>query len=327
MNKWIALALLACTFLQAQALTVYTSRKEQLIKPVFDLYTQTTGVKINYFTGKAGALYQKIKAEGKRTPADIFMTVDAGNLWFASEKGILAKLKSPALKKNIPEHLRGPKMDWFGLSMRARTIVYNPSKVNSHEILSYENLAQAKWQGKLLLRTSKKVYNQSLIAVKIQENGEAQTEAMVKGWVKNLAQPVYSSDTKLLEAMAKGAGDLGIVNTYYLGRLQAKNPDFPLKVYWPNQSTSGTHVNISGAGVLKTSKNKVEAQKFLEWLSQPAAQKLFAELNMEFPVVSSVALHPLVQAWGSFKPSATSLEFAGKNQKNAIMLMQRAGYK
>lgn len=311
----------------ATEVVVYSARKEHLIKPLFEAYTAKTGVEVKYVTGKAGALLERIKAEGANTPADIFFTVDAGNLWHAAEEGVLQPVDSAELNTNVPAHLRDPGSQWFGLSIRARTIVYNTKTVNPADLSTYEALAHPEWNGKLLLRTSKKVYNQSLVASMIAEKGEAETEKIVKGWVANLPVAPFSSDTKALEAVVAGVGDVTVVNTYYLGRLLKKDPSLPLTVFWPNQDTTGVHVNVSGAGVTRHAKNKAEAVKLLEWLSSAEAQALFASLNMEYPVNDSVKPDPIVAAWGEFKANPINVAKYGEYQAAAIKLMDRAGYK
>ncbi len=308
-------------------LVVYTARKEHLIKPLFDQYTQQTGVQIEYITGKAPVLLQRIKSEGKRTPADLLVTVDAGNLWHAASEGILEPVDSKTLAENIPDHLRDPGNRWFGLSIRARTMVYSTERVKPGELTTYEALADPEWKGRLLLRTSKKVYNQSLVAMLMAEHGAAKTEALVKGWVGNLAAAPFSNDTKVMEALLAGQGDVGIVNTYYFGRLQKKNPGLALKLFWPNQKGNGVHINVSGAGVVKHSRQKEKAVAFLEWLSSPEAQQVFADANMEYPVNANVQPHANVAAWGSFKKNPINLAKAGELQSDAIRLMDRAGYK
>ncbi len=322
---FLTLAFVGTTF--ADPLVVYTARKEHLIKPLFDQYTQKTGVKIEYITGKAPVLLQRIKSEGPRTAADLLITVDAGNLWHAANEGILLPVQSIKLTANVPEHLRDPGNQWFGLSIRARTMVYSTERVKPGELTTYEALADSLWKKRLLLRTSKKVYNQSLVAMLIAEHGEAKTEALVRGWVGNLAAAPFSNDTKVMEAILAGQGDVGVVNTYYFGRLQKKNPGLALKLFWPNQSGNGVHINVSGAGVVKHSKQKEKAVAFLEWLSSPEAQKVLADANMEYPVNAKVEPHANVAAWGSFKQNPINLAKAGEHQAQAIRLMDRAGYK
>jgi len=314
----------------AAEVVVYSARNEQLIKPMFDAYTKETGVAVKFVTDKEGPLMARLKAEGKNTPADVFMTVDAGNLWQAAEEGLLKPVASKTLKANIPAHLRDPGDEWFGLSVRARTLVYNPNKVKPGELASYEDLASPKWKGRLCLRTSKKVYNQSLVATLIGEYGEDKTEAMVKGWVANLAAEPFPDDTKAMEAVAAGLCDVTVVNTYYYGRLMEKKPNLPLTIFWPNQNlkgNTGVHVNVSGAGVTRYSRNDKEAVKLLEWLSSEKAQNLYADVNLEYPANAKVKADPTVTAWGGFKQNLINVSEAGKLQAKAVMLMDRAGYK
>ena len=257
---------------QDETITVYSSRKEHLIKPLFDAFTQETGIKVQYITDKAGPLMARIKAEGQNTPADMFMTVDAGVLWKASQDGLLRAIESPQLESSVPDYLRSPENDWFGLSVRARTIVYSTERVKPSELSTYEALADNQWKGRLCLRTSKKIYNQSLVATMIDNLGEEQTEAIVKGWVDNLATPPHAKDSQAMQAVLAGQCDVTLVNTYYFGRLLDKNPDAKLAIFWPNQAESGAagrgvHVNISGAGITRHAKNPAAAQKLLEWLA------------------------------------------------------------
>lgn len=313
---------------QAAEVVVYSARNEQLIKPVFDAYTQQTGVKVTFVTDKEGPLLERLKNEGANTPADIFLTVDAGSLWQAAGQGLLQPVVSPVLEKNVSAHLRDPGNQWFGLSARARSIFYNTAMVKPEELSTYQALAEEKWVGKLCLRTSKKVYNQSLVAMLIADNGEAATEAMLLGWVKNLAAAPFPDDTKLLEAIAAGQCAVGIANTYYFGRLQKDKPDIAVKVFWPNQAEGqgGVHVNIAGAGVTAHAKHREDAVKLLEWLSSSQAQNLFADANMEYPVNWDVKPAPAVSAWGEFKPSMTNISKAGELQAQAVQLMDRVGY-
>jgi len=323
----LTLLLLGAAQAFAEELVVYSARNEQLIKPLFDTYASETGTEITFITDKAGPLLQRLKAEGKNTRADLLITVDAGNLWHAAQEGILQPVDSKTLQANIPAHLRAPDNQWFGLSMRARTIVYSTVRVNPDELTTYEALGTPKWQKRLLLRTSKKVYNQSLVAMLIAEHGEAKAEEIVQSWVDNLAAEPFSSDTKVMEAILAGQGDIGIVNTYYFGRLLKKNPDLELALFWPNQANTGVHVNVSGAGITRYAKHPQAAVKFLEWLSSEKAQNLFADTNMEYPVNQNVESHPTVADWGEFKPSKQNLASAGELQISAIRLMDRAGYR
>ncbi|MDV6345220.1 Fe(3+) ABC transporter substrate-binding protein [Nitrosomonas sp. Is37] len=321
------ISLLTVNVVQAEQVVVYSARIEELIKPMFDAFTRETGIQVKFTTDKEGALLARLKAEGKKTPADVLITADAGNLWEAAREGLLKSVSSPILEANIPAHLRDPQGQWFGLSVRARTIIYNTQKVKPSELSTYEDLADPKWKGRLCLRTSKKVYNQSLVAMMIAEHGEAEAERIVKGWVDNLATEPLSDDTRALEFVAAGRCDVTLVNTYYYGRLIVSNPNLPLAVFWPNQNNSGVHVNISGAGVTQFSKNEHSAIKLLEFLSSQKAQNLFADVNMEYPANPQIKPSNVVAAWGEFKQNPMNLVKAGELQTAAIKLMDRAGYR
>ncbi len=311
----------------ADEIVVYSARNEQLIKPLFDAYSKETGTAIRFTTDKEGPLLAKLKAEGANTPADLLLTVDAGNLWLAAKEGVLARVDSKVLNQNIPAHLRDPGNQWFGLSVRARTIVFSTARVKPTDLSTYEGLAHGKWNKRLCLRTSKKVYNQSLVAMMIARLGESQTEKVVRGWVANLATDPLPDDTKVMQAIAAGQCDVGIVNTYYFGRLMKKEPSLKLALFWPNQNDSGVHVNISGAGVTTHAKHRAAAVKFLEWLSGPKAQRMFADANLEYPANLKVPANPAVAAWGRFKQDTINVAEAGKRQAQAVMLMDRAGYR
>ena len=332
LNRYLT-AMICCVTLftadtsRAEEVVVYSARIEQLIKPMFDAFTKDSGIAVKFITDKEGPLLARLKAEGKNTPADMLITVDAGNLWEAAREGLLRPVESEILETNVPAHLQDPLNRWFGLSIRARTIVYNTHKVKPSDLSTYEALADPKWKNRLCIRTSKKVYNQSLVAMMIAEHGEPKTEQIIKGWVANLATDPLSDDTKAMEYVAAGKCDVTIVNTYYYGRLMKKNPKLPLAIFWPNQDSSGVHVNISGAGVTKYAHHPQAAIKLLEFLSSEKAQNLFADVNMEYPVNSKVKTDPAVAAWGSFKQNTINVNKAGELQAEAVKLMDRAGYK
>jgi iron(III) transport system substrate-binding protein len=308
-------------------ITVYSSRKEHLIKPLFDRYTAKTGTQVRFITDKAGPLMARLKAEGTSTPADIFMTVDAGVLWQASEEDLFRKIDSPILEAAVPANLQSAKDDWYGLSIRARTLVYSTDRVKPSDLSTYEALANDDWKGRVCLRTSKKIYNKSLVATMINTLGEEKTEAIVKGWVANLAAPPFSNDTKAMQGVLSGQCDVTVVNTYYYARLMKKNPESPLALFWPNQDGRGVHINVSGAGITKHAKNPEAAQKLLEWLAGEEAQGDFAGLNQEYPVNKAVKPSPVVAAWGDFSADDINVEAAGRLQAAAVKLMDRAGYK
>lgn len=321
------ISVLGASAARAEQVVVYSARIEQLIKPMFDAFTKDTGINVKFVTDKEGALLARLKAEGKNTPADMLITSDAGNLWEAAREGLLRPVESEMLETNIPAYLRDPRNQWFGLSVRARTIIYNTQKVKPSDLSTYEALAEPKWKGRLCLRTSKKVYNQSLVAMMIAEHGEAKTEQIVKGWVANLAIDPLSDETKAMEFVAAGQCDVTLANTYYYGRLMEKNPSLPLAIFWPNQADSGVHVNISGAGITRYAHNAPGAIKLLEFLSSEKAQNLFADVNMEYPVNPKVKPDPVVSAWGTFKQNRINVTTAGELQAEAVKLMDRAGYR
>ena len=326
---WVLLATLGMNGVQAEELVVYSARNEQLIKPLFDAYTKETGVVIKFITDKEGPLLARLRAEGSNSPADILMTVVAGILWQAANEGVLKAIDSPTLQANVPAHLRDAQNRWFGLSVRARTIFFNPKKVKASELSSYEALADGKWKGRLCLRSSKKVYNQSLVSMLIAEHGEPKTEKILKSWVANLATEPFADDTKLLEAIGAGQCDVGVANTYYYGRLMEKQPHLSVSLFWPNQQThaGGVHVNVSGAGVTKYSKHEKSAVKLLEWLSSEKAQNLYADVNLEYPANPKVKWDKTVEAWGKFRASPLNVAKAGEYQAAATKLMDRVGYK
>lgn len=322
----LALTALSGAVQAADEVVVYSARIDELIKPVFDAYTAKTGVPIKFITDKEAPLLARLQAEGENTPADLLITVDAGNLWQAEQEGVLKPLQSKVIEANIPAQYRSSTGSWTGLSLRARTIAYSTERVKPAELSTYEALADKNWEGRLCLRTSKKVYNQSLTATLIETHGAAKTEALIKGWVGNLATDVFADDTALLQAIDAGQCDVGLVNTYYFGRLHKQDPDLKVKLFWPNQADRGVHVNLSGAGVTQHAPHAAAAQKLLEWMTGADAQGLFAGLNQEFPANPQVAPSKEVAAWGSFKADSIPVEVAGKRQAEAIKLMDRSGW-
>ena len=311
----------------SDSVTVYSSRKEHLIKPLFEAFTKDTGIQVEYLTGKGGALIERLKLEGNNTKADMFMTVDAGNLWYAGSQGLFQPVKTNTIQNNIPAHLRDPEGLWTGLSIRARTMVYSTDRVKPSELSTYANLADSKWKGRLCLRTSKKIYTKSLVASMMYHHGKETTGDIVSGWVENLAATPNAKDSHVMNAILAGQCDVGLVNTYYYGRLIEKNPNAPLKLFWANQDSTGVHVNVSGAGVTKHAKNPDGATQLLEWLSSAKAQSIYGSLNKEYPANQNVASDEVVSSWGAFKQDKMNLSQAGKLQADAVKLMQVKGYK
>jgi iron(III) transport system substrate-binding protein len=332
MTPWILSLILSAPLAlfaaeKSAELTVYTSRKTHLIEPLFAAYSKKTGVKINHINNQAGVLIQKMKQEGAKTKADLFITVDAGNLGYAASEGLLAPITSKELLSKIPQDYHGEQDMWLALSLRARTIFFNKNKVKATDLKSYADLADPKWKAKLCLRTSRKVYNQSLVAAMIQQKGEAETKKVVRGWVNNLAKPVFTNDTLLLEAIDKGTCQVGIANTYYLARLIKEGKAKNVQVFWPSEKEGGVHVNVSGAGIVKASKNKAEATRFLKWLLTDEAQQIFAGVNDEYPAVRNVKVSKILQDWGEFKREEAKLKSIAPLQKKAVLLMDSVKYR
>ncbi|MGB5711576.1 MAG: extracellular solute-binding protein, partial [Waterburya sp.] len=273
-------------------------------------------------------LIERIKSEGKNSPADILITVDAGRLWRAAQAGIFAPVESEILEEKIPGNLQDPNNLWFGFSKRARVIVYNKDKVDLSQLSTYEDLADPKWKGKFIVRSSSNIYNQSLVAGMIEEKGEEATAEWIEGLVANFARSPQGNDTSQIEDVAAGVADLTLANTYYLARYE-DNPEVFEKVgiFFPNQDNRGTHINISGAGLLKHAPNKEQAISFLEYLASPEAQEFFALGNNEYPVVEGTPANPVVESFGEFKDDTTNVSAYGKNNADAVKIMDRSGWK
>ena len=309
-----------------EEVNVYSSRSHYGSEQVFEQFTKKTGITVNIFGGNNNEVFERLRAEGPNTKADALITVDAGNLWNAARAGLLQPVESRVLNQNVPVYLRDPENRWFGLAVRARTIMYSTERVRPSELSTYEGLGDPKWKGRLCLRPSSSVYNQSLLATWIKRYGEPKVETIVKGWVANA--PTYiDGDTKILEAIAAGQCDVAITNTYYLARILEKKRDFPVAPFWPDQQGAGVHVNISGAGVTTHAKHKASAIKLVEFLSSPEVQNYFADGSFEFPAHPSVKPHAILQRWGTFKADDIGVASAGEYQAAAVRLADRAGYK
>lgn len=319
---------------QEKVINLYSARHYDTDNALYESFTRKTGIKVNLVEAKAEELIERIKSEGANSPADVIVTVDAGNLWRAKEAGILQPISSRVLDTAIPANLRDPDKTWFGLSKRARVIVYNKDRVNPSQLSTYEDLGNPRWKGKILVRSSSNVYNQSLVGWLLAANGPEKTEEWVRGLVGNFARPPEGNDTAQIKAVADGVGDIAIVNHYYVARLaNSKKPEEKaiaqkVGVFFPNQRDRGTHVNICGAAVVKTSKNKQGAQQFIEYLASPEAQELFAKNNYEYPIIKSVAPADVVKAFGQLKSDEKTLAAVfGKNNPEALKIMDRAGWK
>ena len=314
-------------------INLYSARHYDSDDALYQNFTKKTGIKVNLIEGKADELIERIKSEGVNSPADVLITVDAGRLWRAEDDSLLQPVSSAKLEQAIPKNLRDPKGYWFGFSKRARVIVYNQEKVQSNELSTYEDLADPKWKGRICIRSSENIYNQSLVAAEIQSKGVGEAEKWAKGLVANFARPPEGSDTDQIKAVAAGQCDVAIVNHYYLARLKqstdSKEQEIAKKVglFFPNQKEDGTHVNISGGGVLVNAPHQENAIKFLEYLATPEAQEICANQADEYPVVSGIKSNPVVSGFGEFKESNLDVVSYGQKNPEAVKLMDRVGWK
>jgi ABC-type Fe3+ transport system, periplasmic compo nent len=319
---------------QEKVLNLYTARHYQTDEALYTNFTKQTGIKINRIEGQEDPLLERIRNEGANSPADVFITVDIGRLWRAQQAGVFAPVKSKVLESRIPANYRDANGEWFGFSARGRVIAYNKTAVKAGDIASYEDLADPKWKGKVCTRSSGHVYNLSLVSSLIAHDGEARTEQWARGVAANLARVPKGGDTDQLKAVAAGECDVAIANTYYIARLlRSTKPEDKavadkLGVLWPNQSSQGVHMNVSGGGMLKHAPNKEAAVKFLEYLASDEAQRYFADGNNEWPVVQGVKVsNPALEALGTFKSDTINVAELGKYQPQAQKLVDRAGFK
>ena len=333
-----AMALVAGTaelaYAQENVLNLYSARHYQTDEALYTNFTKATGIKVNRIEGGEDALMERVRNEGPNSPADVLITVDVGRLWRAEEMGLFAPVKSKLLDTRIPANYRDPNGNWFGFSVRARVIVYNKVKIKPSELASYENLADPRFKGRICTRSASHVYNLSLMGSIIGALGEEKAEAWAKGVAANLARSPKGGDSDQLRAAAAGECDIALSNTYYYARLaRSDKPEDrqvaeKLGVLWPNQNDRGTHVNISGGGMLKYAPHKEAAVKFLEYLASNEAQVYFADGNNEWPVVPNVATsNPALKALGTFKADPINIAMIGKNQPLAQKIFDRVGYK
>lgn len=317
----------------ASTVNVYSSRHYDSDDAIYQKFTQETGIEVNLIEGEADELIERIKNEGANSPADVFITVDAGRLWRAETEGLFQPVESTALTQAIPVNLRHPEGLWFGLTQRARVIVYNKDSVQPNQLSTYEALAEPQWQGRVCIRSSGNIYNQSLLGSMVESDGAEKTAAWAKGLVANLAREPEGGDIDQIKAVAAGQCDVAIVNHYYWARL-AKSDQADEKaaadvtgVFFPNQGDRGTHVNISGAGVLVNAPHKDNAVKFLEFLVTPEAQEIFANSNNEYPVIKGVDLDPVVAELGNFKVDETNVAAYGRNNAEVVKIVDQSGWK
>jgi iron(III) transport system substrate-binding protein len=319
---------------QEKVLNLYTARHYSTDESFYTGYTKATGIKINRIEGGEDALFERIKAEGANSPADVFLTVDAARLWRAEQAGIFAPLKSSLIDKRIPTASRGADNKWFGFSARARVIAYDKSKIKPADLARYEDLANAKWKGQICVRPSSHPYNLSLISSLISHLGEEKATDWARGVTANLARPPRGGDTDQLKAVEVGECSIAISNHYYYLRLmRSEKPEEralieKVGIIFPNQADRGTHINISGGGLLQSAPNRDAGVKFLEYLSSDAAQTLFANGNNEWPIVKGAKLdNPALESFGQFKTDSLSLASLGKSQASAQRIADKVGWK
>ena len=312
---------------------VYSARKEALIKPLLKEFTSTTGIRVNLITGDADALIKRLEIEGKNSPADVFLTVDAARLYRAWEKGLLQKIASEVITGRVPAAYRDAGDYWVGLSLRARVIIYAKDQIKPEQLSTYEDLADPKWQGKLCVRSSSNIYNQSLVASLVAELGPEKTEAWARGLVSNFARDPKGGDRDQIKAVAAGQCQLALVNTYYIGGMLASSIEADREavarvgVFWPNQNGRGAHINVSGIGITGSSRNQGEARQLIEFLLSDASQRWYADSNFEYPVVADVPISVTLRQWGEFKADEIPLNLLGEYNANAVRIMDRAGWK
>ena len=329
-----AAALSSPAFAQENLLNLYSSRHYQTDEALYANFTKTTGIKLNRIEAGEDPLIERLKNEGASSPADVLVTVDAGRLWRAEQMGLFQSIDSKVLATRLPDHMRTPNNQWFGFSARARLIVYNKAAVKPADVQNYEDLADPKMKGKVCTRSGSHVYNLSLMSALIEHWGEAKAEQWAKGVVANFARSPKGGDTDQILAVAAGECGVAISNSYYYVRLLASEKPEDRKaianigIVWPNQKSFGTHMNVSGAGVVKYAKNRDAAIKYLEYLAGDQAQGYFAEGNNEWPVVKSAPLNNRALAsLGSFKMDTLNVSALGKNQPLAQKIFDRVGYK
>jgi iron(III) transport system substrate-binding protein len=331
----LLVALLAGTAsAQDNVVNLYSSRHYQTDEALYTGFTKATGIKVNRIEAGEDPLIERIRNEGERSPADVLITVDAGRLWRAEQLGLFQPVKSAVLEARIPAHLREPGGHWFGFSQRARLIAYNKAKVRPGEISTYEELAEPKWKGRVCMRSSTNIYNLSLMGALVDHLGAEQAEAWAKGVRANLAQDPKGGDTDQLKAVAAGQCDVTISNQYYYARMvRSSKPDEReiaqrIGLVMPNQKSWGTHVNISGAGVLKHAPHRDAAVRFLEYLASDDAQRYFADGNNEWPAVAGVKVdNPVLSQLGDFKRDALAVAVLGRNQPGSQKIYDRVAWK
>ncbi|MCF2946711.1 Fe(3+) ABC transporter substrate-binding protein [Paraglaciecola aquimarina] len=337
MKNILSIVALVGTFVSplvmAEQVNLYSARKEALIKPLLDQFTQQTGISVNLVTGKADNLITRLKSEGKYSPADLLLTTDVGRLYRAKQQGLTQAISTSSVSQTVPANFQDEESHWIGLSLRARPIMVSKDRVAANAVTSLEDLTDPSWKGRICIRSSSNIYNQSMVASLIAQLGEEQAQAWVDGFVKNFARPPQGGDRDQIKAVAAGQCDLAIANTYYLAGMlssddktqqaQAKQ----VKVVWPNQQDRGAHVNISGVAMAKNAPNKDAARKLVDFLLSSESQVWYANTNHEYPVLPNVKWSDLLTSFGQYKAEQVPLSQLGELNASAVRIMDRAGWK
>lgn len=317
----------------ADELNVYSARHYDSDERLYAAFTEQTGIEVNILEGNSDQLIERIKREGEASPADIMMTVDAGRLWRAEQADIFASVESDVLNERLPESMRHPEGKWFGFSQRVRAIFYNRENADPSAVTNYEDLAQPQFEGEVCIRSSNNIYNQSLLASLIEHHGKEEAEKWAQSMVNNFARDPEGGDTDQIKAVASGECDWAVANHYYYARLLHSDDASDQKVaskvgiLFPNQDSRGAHVNVGGAGVIKSAPNHDNAVRFLEYLTSDEAQEIFAHGNYEFPVVDGVKKDSVLEAWGDFKKDNLNINVLGENNPEAIRIFDRVGWR
>lgn len=321
------------SFSATQEVNIYSARKEALIKPLLDRFTQQTGIKVNLVTGKGDALLTRLKAEGDNSPADLLITSDVGRLHRAKQAQVLQAVPIQQLDSIVKPEYRDSDSYWYGLSLRSRVLVHSKQRVKASELSDYEALTKEKWRSRICVRSSSNIYNQSLVASLIAHKGLADTETWINKFIGNLGRPPRGGDRDQIKAIVAGQCDVALVNSYYLGAMLNSSEYKERKIaeqvalFWPNQKNRGSHMNISGIGVTKSSRNTANAKKLIQFLLTEESQSWYASVNHEFPVRDSVKVSDTLAKWGTFKADSVALEKLGQLNAQAVKAMDRNGWK
>ncbi len=313
-------------------LNIYSARKEAYIKPLLNQFAAQRNVTINLVTSKADALIQRLVSEGKNTPADVLITVDAGRLYRAKEAGILRAVNDTEISRLVPEPYRDSEGFWYGLSLRVRAIVFHKERVAEQDLSSYEQLSSEQWKNRICIRSSGNIYNQSLMASMIAHHGVEAMNLWTPDFVSNFARKPQGGDRDQIKAVAAGQCDIAVVNSYYLGKMLSGTDDeksaaSQVKIFWPNQDDRGVHVNISGVGITAHAKHSALAKELVKFLLADESQQWYGDVNLEYPIRKDIPKNELLTQWGSFKADSLHLEELGKLNTVAVQVMDRAEWR